>query len=91
MKHLGNVTQKTRATIGARILRAFSAVLWLQGAPAPRVEGYEAHIKLAADARPPSADSDAAAAASALAAGCLRRRRTSAPGFEAFGAAAAAL
>ena len=47
-----NVTKKGRANLVARVLRVFSALFWIEGAPSPRVEGFEAKIELKPGAQP---------------------------------------
>jgi len=45
------LTQKQKSIFTQRILRPFSAVLWLAGCRAPRVEGFTADIQLKPDAQ----------------------------------------
>ena len=52
-KHLGkNLSAAKRSVFLQRVIRPFSAVLWVAGCAAPRVAGFTAEIKPRVDARP---------------------------------------
>ena len=51
--HIGKqLTKKQRSSFIHKVIRAFSAVFWIQGCAPTRVKGYKAHIELTQNATP---------------------------------------